>query len=69
MSIDFYGWWGNMSLFLHILKVLCKSSGIISLNFHKLLKSDSFHDRKQLASKAEDIIRDDLRFYIEKRQD
>ena len=68
MSIDFYGWWGNMSLFLHILKVLCKSSGIISLNFHKLLESDRFQNRKQLASKAEDIIRDELNFNIEKRQ-
>ena len=68
MGIDFYGWWGNMSLFLHILKVLCKSSGIISLNFHKLLKSDGFQNRKQLASKAEDIIRAELRLNIEKKQ-
>jgi len=68
MSIDFYGWWGNMSLFLNILKVLCKSSGIISLNFHMLLKSDSFQNRKQLASKAEDIIRHELNFNIEKRK-
>ena len=68
MSIDFYGWWGNMSLFLNILKVLCKSSGIISLNFHTLLKSDSFLDRKQLASKAEDIIRAELRLNIEKNR-
>ena len=68
MSIDFYGWWGNMSLFLNILKVLCKSSGTISLNFHMLLKSDSFQNRKQLAGKAEDIIRDEIRFNIAKRQ-
>ena len=60
VSSDFYGWWGNMSLIGHIIKVLCKSSGFITLKFHDLLKSDSFQDRKHLASKAEDIIRDEV---------
>ena len=63
---DFYGWWGNMSLFVNLIKVLCLSSGSVTLKFHDLLKSTKFQDRKHLAAKVERIIGDEIGKNIEK---
>ena len=61
---DFYGWWGSMSLFTHMVKVLCQSSGTVTLKFHHLLSSSDYQNRKQLASKAEKIIGDEVAYNI-----
>ncbi len=59
-SVDFYGWWGSMSLLSHMIKILCKSSGSITLKFHEQLRSDNFRTRKHLAGQAEKIIGDEI---------
>ena len=55
-NIDFYGWWGSMSLFSHIVKVLCLSSGSVTLKFHHLLSSKDYQNRKDFANDAKRII-------------
>ena len=61
---DFYGWWGSMSLFSHIIKILCQSSGTATLKFHHLLSSGDFENRKRLASEAEKVIGDEVAYNI-----
>ena len=65
-SKDFYGWWGSMSLFTHIVKVLCLSSGSIQLKFHTPIGSKDYPTRKQLATAAEAVIRSEIECNIKK---
>tara|TARA_B100000902_G_C27285877_1_gene904386 strand:+ start:747 stop:1601 length:855 start_codon:yes stop_codon:yes gene_type:complete len=65
-SKDFYGWWGSMSLFAHIVKVLCLSSGSIQLKFHTLISSNDYPTRKHLAKAAETVIRNEIECNIKK---
>ena len=65
-SKDFYGWWGSMSLFAHIVKVLCLSSGSIQLKFHTLISSNDYPTRKHLAAAAETVIRNEIECNIKK---
>ena len=65
-SKDFYGWWGSMSLFAHIVKVLCLSSGSIQLKFHTLIASKDYPTRKHLAAAAETVIRNEINCNIKK---
>ena len=53
-----------MSLFTHMVKVLCQSSGTVTLKFHHLLSSSDYQNRKQLASEAEKIIGDEVAYNI-----
>ena len=56
VSQDFYGWWGSMSIISHIIKILCLSSGSVTLKFHKSLDSKNYINRKDIALAAENII-------------
>lgn len=50
---NFYGWWGRMSLFDHLLDVACHSfGGVATVEFHEPLAPASFPGRKELAAEA-----------------
>jgi len=54
----FYGWWGDMALGPHVLKVLgVWPQGRVVLVYHPLVKARDFRDRKVLAGKCEAIVR------------
>jgi len=54
----FYGWWGDMSMGPHLLKVLAAPrQGRVELTFHPPLHARDFGDRKALARVAEAAVR------------
>lgn len=57
----FYGWWGDMDLGPHLLRVLAqKRQGSLQVIRHAPIAADSA-DRKVLAAQAEQAVRDGLR--------
>ena len=59
---EFYGWWGDMSYALHLLKVLSQpGQGRIEVTFHEPVAVDAFPSRKALARHCEDAVRMTLR--------
>jgi len=57
----FYGWWGNMALGPHLLKVLAtRRQGCVTLIYHAPLKVSYFPDRKALAKACETAVRGGL---------
>jgi len=55
----FYGWWGDMEFGPHLLKVLAaRRQGMVELIYHPPLKVADFPDRKRLAARAEEIVRE-----------
>lgn len=54
----FYGWWGDMSFAMHLLKTIAaKRQGKIEVRYHDPLLVSNFGKRKELAAAAETIIR------------
>ena len=54
----FYGWWGDMSFALHLLKTIAaKRQGNIQVRYHDPLLVSNFANRKELAQAAEKIVR------------
>lgn len=54
----FYGWWGDMALGPHLLKVLAqRQQGKVELVYHDPVRVDSFPNRKSLASYLETQVR------------
>ena len=54
----FYGWWGDMSFAMHLLKTIAaKRQGKIEVRYHEPLLVSDFGKRKELAAAAETIIR------------
>lgn len=57
----FYGWWGDMALAPHLLKVLgAWPQGRVALIYHPPVSPDAFADRKQLAAHCEAEVRKGL---------
>ena len=58
---DFYAWWDEMNLALHMFRVLALSrSGKVYLSFHEPIDTCSITDRKILTGKVESVIRSKL---------
>jgi 1-acyl-sn-glycerol-3-phosphate acyltransferase len=54
----FYGWWGDMYLGPHLLKVLAAHpQGRVELTYHPPVKVADFADRKALAAHLEQVVR------------
>ncbi len=54
----FYGWWGDMSFTVHLLKTIAsRRQGSIEIRYHDPLLVSNFDSRKELAVAAEKIIR------------
>ena len=54
----FYGWWGDMSFAMHLLKTIAaRRQGSIEVRYHEPLLVSNFAKRKELAAAAEKIIR------------
>ena len=54
----FYGWWGDMSFAVHLLKTIASSrQGSIEVRYHEPLLVSNFAKRKELAIAAEKIVR------------
>ena len=54
----FYGWWGDMSFTVHLLKTIAsRRQGSIEIKYHDPLLVSNFARRKELAVAAEKIIR------------
>jgi lyso-ornithine lipid O-acyltransferase len=54
----FYGWWGDMDLAPHLLKILAaRRQGLVEVTYHAPLRVADFSDRKALAARAEQIVR------------
>ncbi|MCY4206942.1 MAG: lysophospholipid acyltransferase family protein [Roseovarius sp.] len=54
----FYGWWGNMGLGEHMLRMLAQPRhGHVKIVFHQPLKISDYLDRKALAAAAEQAVR------------
>jgi 1-acyl-sn-glycerol-3-phosphate acyltransferase len=54
----FYGWWGDMSFTVHLLKTIAsRRQGSIEIKYHDPLLVSDFSKRKELAVAAEKIIR------------
>lgn len=56
----FFGWWGRMALFGHMLAVCQMGGGVATLHFHAPLDPTAFPNRKALAAEAERLVRDGL---------
>lgn len=55
----FYGWWGEMDFGGHLLKVLAaRRQGRVEVTFHDPLRVDAFPNRKSLARRAEEVVRE-----------
>jgi 1-acyl-sn-glycerol-3-phosphate acyltransferase len=54
----FYGWWGDMSFTVHLLKTIAsRRQGSIEIRYHDPLLVSNFESRKDLAVAAEKVIR------------
>ncbi len=54
----FYGWWGDMEFFEHLLKTLAaRRQGSVHVVYHEPLKVSDFSDRKALAAACEAEVR------------
>ena len=54
----FYGWWGEMSFAVHLLKTIAsRRQGSIEVRYHDPLLVSNFATRKELAAAAEKIVR------------
>ncbi|MDQ2093038.1 lysophospholipid acyltransferase family protein [Rhodalgimonas zhirmunskyi] len=54
----FYGWWGDMEFGPHFLRVLAaRRQGSVTLRYHPPLRVAEFAGRKELAARAEEIVR------------
>ena len=54
----FYGWWGDMSFAVHLLKTIAsRRQGSIEVRYHEPLLVSNFAKRKELAAAAEKIVR------------
>lgn len=57
-SVDFYGWWGDMSFGAHLLKTLAAPrQGAVEVIYHAPVRVDAFADRKALAAHIEATVR------------
>lgn len=57
-SPRFYGWWGDMELASHLLKVLAAHpQGGVEVIYHPPLKVSDYCDRKALAAQLEAVVR------------
>ena len=57
-ALGYYGWWGDMVLGSHIVKVLAtRRQGSVTINYHTPLNVRVFADRKALALACEDAVR------------
>lgn len=57
---SFYGWWGKMALFGHILAVCRLGGGTVTVHFHEPIDPATAQNRKALAAAAERRVRDGL---------
>ncbi|MCI4664419.1 MAG: 1-acyl-sn-glycerol-3-phosphate acyltransferase [Neomegalonema sp.] len=57
---SFYGWWGKMDLFGHIMAICKLGGGVATLHFHPPLNPADFPNRKALAAEAERKVREGL---------
>ena len=54
----FYGWWGDMSFAVHLLKTIAsRRQGSIEVRYHEPLLVSNFAKRKELAAAVEKIVR------------
>lgn len=53
----FYGWWGRMPLFPHVLAALRHPGGVATVIFHEPIEVERLPDRKALAAEAERMVR------------
>ncbi len=54
----FYGWWGDMDLGPHLLRVLAAGrQGSVRVIYHDAVKVNDFPDRKALAAHVEAVVR------------
>lgn len=54
----FYGWWGDMDLAPHLLKILATSpQGRVEVAYHTPVRVADFTDRKALAAHLETVVR------------
>ena len=57
-AANFYGWWGDMSFFSHLLETLmAPRQGAVEVRYHPPVKVDAYTDRKALAAHTENIVR------------
>lgn len=57
-SPQFYGWWGDMTLGPHLLKVLAaRPQGRVELTYHPPVRVADFPNRKALAAHLEQVVR------------
>lgn len=55
---DFYGWWGDMPLFPHIISVLRDTSGGKAyISFNEIINASQIMDRKELSKIVENSVR------------
>ncbi len=55
---QYYGWWGEMDLAPHLLKVLAgRSQGLVTVTYHRALQVSNFDNRKDLALACENAVR------------
>lgn len=58
LPVNFYGWWGSMSLEGHIWNVATRSSGgVVEVVFHESMRAADWTDRKALTAKCEADVR------------
>ena len=63
----FYGWWGDMSFAVHLLKTIAsRRQGSIEVRYHEPLLVSNFAKRKELAAAAEKIVRSAHIFAVSK---
>jgi lyso-ornithine lipid O-acyltransferase len=54
----FYGWWGDMDFGSHLIKTLATGApGSVEVIYHDPLRVSDFADRKALAAKCYDVVR------------
>ncbi|MFV2002562.1 MAG: lysophospholipid acyltransferase family protein [Paracoccaceae bacterium] len=61
-ATDFYGWWGDMDMAPHLLKILAsRRQGAVALCYHPPVRVCDFADRKALAKACEATVRAGVR--------
>ena len=54
-----YGWWGDMNLATHLLKILAHTpQGSVTVIYHNPVMVSDFKDRKELAAHVHRVVRD-----------
>ncbi len=57
----FYGWWGDMVLRSHLIRVMSASRGRVNVTYHAAIKVCDYENRKALAKACEITVRSGVR--------